>query len=196
MSTLSEIIFEATHSFKSFTAIKVGRREISYDELNSKSLAVASILTASGAKAETIGLVGQRKASSYIGILGVLYAGCHYTPLNPKYSAARLQAIIQDAGIRFLVGDVDDLLKLGSVLPEEIFPPVVIVPEGTVPAGRKWISIYSKQRKTFHLARSGWSANQSRAVRRMVSGCVTDQEHRHLLRPTQKRMPAQNSQLN
>ena len=141
MSTLSEIIFEATHSFKSFTAIKVGRREISYDELNSKSLAVASILTASGAKAETIGLVGQRKASSYIGILGVLYAGCHYTPLNPKYSAARLQAIIQDAGIRFLVGDVDDLLKLGSVLPEEIFPPVVIVPEGTVPAGRKWISI-------------------------------------------------------
>jgi amino acid adenylation domain-containing protein len=141
MSTLSEIIFEAAHSFKSFTAIKAGSREISYDELNSKALAVASILTVSGAKSETIGLVGQRKASSYIGILGILYAGCHYTPINPKYSAARLQAIIQDAGIRFLVGDVDDLLKLGSVLPEEVFPPVVIVPEETVPAGKKWISI-------------------------------------------------------
>ena len=85
--------------------------------------------------------MGQRKVSSYAGILGILFSGCHYTPINPKYSAARLQAIIQDAGIRFLVGDVDDLLKLGSVLSEDIFPPVVIVPEGTVPAGKKWISV-------------------------------------------------------
>ena len=141
MSTLSEIIFEAAHSYKSLTAIKVGSREISYDELNNKALAVASILNALGAKGATIGLVGQRKVSSYTGILGILYSGCHYTPINPSYSAARLQAIIQDAGIRFLVGDVDDLLKLGSVLPEDIFPPVVIVPEGNVPAGKKWISI-------------------------------------------------------
>ena len=111
--------------------------------LNSKALSVAAALTNFGANNVTVGLVGQRKASSYFGILGIIYAGCHYTPINPKNSPEKLKAIIEDAGICFLVGDVEDLLKLEIELGEEAFPKIVIVPEGKAPAGKKWIDEYA-----------------------------------------------------
>ena len=137
--SLSDLIFEATDSFKSLDAIKIQNRKITYDELNNKALAIASALIGYGANAETIALVGQRKASSYIGILGILYAGCHYTPINPKYSLARLKAIMKDANIRYLVGDTEDLIKLEKVLGVTELPGLVIVPEGRVPPGKKWL---------------------------------------------------------
>lgn len=143
MRSLSGLIFEASNAFSSLAAIKIGSRYISYDELNNKALSVAAALNNFGANNVTVGLVGQRKASSYFGILGIIYAGCHYTPINPKYSPAKLKAIIEDAGICFLVGDVEDLLKLEIELGEEAFPKVVIIPEGKAPAGKKWVDEYA-----------------------------------------------------
>lgn len=139
MASLSKIIFQRSNTFKHLTALKVGETMISYQVLNENALLVASILSALGAEKEAIGLVGQRKASSYFGVLGIEYAGCHYTPINPKYSASRLQAIIKDAKIRILVGDVTDLLKLEAILGAENFPEIIIVPDGNAPADKKWI---------------------------------------------------------
>jgi amino acid adenylation domain-containing protein len=142
MITLSRLIFEASDAYSSLPAIKIGNREIMYDELNKKALVVASALKVVGANGVTVGLIGQRKASSYFGILGIIYSGCHYTPINPKYSAAKLKAIIQDAGIRFLVGDADDLLKLEAVLGEDALS-TIIIPEGAAPTGKKWLDEYA-----------------------------------------------------
>jgi len=139
MRSLSALIFEASNTFSSLNAIKIGSRYISYDELNNKALSVAAALNEFGAINVTVGLVGQRKASSYFGILGIIYAGCHYTPINPKYSPEKLKAIIEDAGICVLIGDAEDLLKLEIELGEEAFPKNIIVPEGKAPAGKKWI---------------------------------------------------------
>ena len=149
MSSLSKIIFQSSDTFKDLTALKVGERMISYHELNENALLVASILNELGVEKEAIGLVGQRKASSYFGVLGIEFAGCHYIPINPKYSASRLQAIIEDANIRILVGDVTDLLKLEAVLGADNFPDIIIVPEGNAPADRKWIN--TKRFKNFEL---------------------------------------------
>ena len=84
--TLADYIYSAIEKYDTFIAIKIGERRISYHELNEKALKVADLLLEKGAKDETIGIVGQRKASSYFGILGILYTGCNYTPLNTKYS--------------------------------------------------------------------------------------------------------------
>jgi amino acid adenylation domain-containing protein len=139
MRSLSALIFEASNTFSLLNAIKIGIRYISYRELNNKALSVAAALNKFGAINVTVGLVGQRKASSYFGILGIIYGGCHYTPINPKYSPEKLKAIIEDAGICVLVGDVEDLLKLEIKLGEEAFPKIVIIPEGIAPTEKKWI---------------------------------------------------------
>ena len=49
MKSLSELISEATYSYSSLPAIKIGSRLISYDELNKKALVVASALKGVGA---------------------------------------------------------------------------------------------------------------------------------------------------
>ncbi len=151
MISLSNIIFQAAQSYSALTAVKIGERLITYNELNSCALSLAGALLAAGAENEAIGLVGQRKASSYFGILGIEYTGCHYTPINPKYSASRLQAIIKDANIRILVGDAGDLIKLESILGTDNMPALAIIPEGQAPRGKRWID-WSALKNTAPLA--------------------------------------------
>jgi amino acid adenylation domain-containing protein len=105
-------LFDLKNSCPDLTALKIGERSISYAELIEKSMLVANGLIECGAINETIGLVGQRKASSYIGILGILFAGCNFTPINPKYNVARIRSIFNNSKIRFLVGENEDINKL------------------------------------------------------------------------------------
>ena len=51
---------------------------------------VASYLVALGQNGSTVGLMGHRTASTYIGCFGVLFSGANFTPLNPKYNKKRL----------------------------------------------------------------------------------------------------------
>ena len=93
-------------------ALKINERTISYRELIDKAMLVASGLKDLGANRETVGLVGQRKASSYIGLLGIIFSGCSFTPINPKYNPTRISDILVGSEIKFLVGDVSDLSQL------------------------------------------------------------------------------------
>ena len=140
MSSLSELIFEKANDYAFMEAIRVRGRSIPYQELNERALSVAASLIECGADREAIGIVGQRKASSYFGVVGILFAGCYYTPINPKYSKARVLSILRDAKIRFLVGDRTDLEALGPVLASKDAPHIeaIILPEGYAPTDKNW----------------------------------------------------------
>ena len=140
MSSLSELVFEKANDYAFMEAIRVRGRSIPYQELNERALSVAAALIECGAEREAIGIVGQRKASSYLGVVGILFAGCYYTPINPKYSEARVLSILRDAKIRFLVGDRSDLEMLEPVLASKDAPHIeaIILPEGYAPADRNW----------------------------------------------------------
>ena len=109
-------------------ALEVDGRIISYGELLEKAMLVAAGLIENGATNETIGLVGQRKASSYIGLLGIIFAGCSFTPINPKYNDSRIKSMLGGSKIRYLVGDPTDLSQLDPSLLESI--KAQILPEG------------------------------------------------------------------
>ena len=110
---ISSSIFAKNKSSLKDCALEVDKHQISYGDLFKKALFVASVLLQYGAKGnETVGIVGQRKASSYIGFLGILFSGCHFTPINPKYNNTKIESIINSSKIRFLVGDVNDLEAL------------------------------------------------------------------------------------
>lgn len=107
------VIYGKCHLFSDKIAIKIKDRVLSYRELNERALQLASVLKSHGANNESIAIVGQRKLSSYLGILSALYAGCYYVPINTKYSKSKVLSILKDAKVRFVIGDASDLLKIG-----------------------------------------------------------------------------------
>lgn len=140
ITSLSRLVYDKAEVFASKEALKLYDRSITYQELRTRSLSIASALIECGAENEAVGIVGQRKASSYFGILGILFAGCHYIPINPKYGETRILSILRDAKIRFLVGDREDLEMLDKVISYQDAPLIkaIILPEGQAPAGRNW----------------------------------------------------------
>ncbi|MDB2389762.1 amino acid adenylation domain-containing protein [Alphaproteobacteria bacterium] len=127
---ITDRLFERMVETADEPALEVDGRIISYGELLEKAMLVATGLIENGATSETIGLVGQRKASSYIGLLGIIFAGCSFTPINPKYNDSRIKSMLDGSKIRYLVGDPTDLSQLDPSLLQTI--KAQILPEGMV----------------------------------------------------------------
>ena len=114
MISLGDKLFDSMKRHSTMCALKIEGRHISYEELNNKALAVAGSLSSHGMINRNIGIVTQRNFSAYAGILGAIYAGCAYVPINPKYPKKRIAEIIGQAGIVVLVGDESDWKDMGE----------------------------------------------------------------------------------
>jgi len=81
------------------------REEVwSYAELDRRSNQLAHRLRALGVDSERrVGLLVERSPWMMVGIFGVLKAGAAYVPLDPAYPEARLELMLDDAGIEVLV---------------------------------------------------------------------------------------------
>ena len=86
MTTFSHFLYEKIDQYSDLTALKINEKKVSYSELKNKSLNIASALHELKSDAnETIGIIGQRNLSSFIGVLGTLFSGCNYTPITFKF---------------------------------------------------------------------------------------------------------------
>ena len=157
MKAIADQIFKRIEESADQPALEVDERIISYKELIEKAMLVASGLIENGATNETIGLVGQRKASSYIGLLGIMFAGCNFTPINPKYNDSRIKLIIDGSKIRYLVGDPNDLSLLDSSLLKSI--KAQILPEGSLQAPGSLKSIDEQMLRSYKTLPSPISVN-------------------------------------
>jgi amino acid adenylation domain-containing protein len=146
--SLSGLLFERACVYSPLEAFSVRDRTVTYGELSARALAIAAALLELGADRETVAVVGQRKAASYFGIAGILFAGCSYTPINPKYSELRIARTLANAGVRFLVGSREDLeavaLLLGRKKGGE--PTKFIVADGPAPVGSGWFGARDLER--------------------------------------------------
>ena len=109
---VASLIYSESKNFSNSHALKIEDVVTTYSDLFERALRIASILIDSGAKKETVGIVGQRKVASYVGLLSILSAGCSFTPINPKHNTAKIRSILNGSKIRFLIGDESDILKL------------------------------------------------------------------------------------
>ncbi len=128
MMEINALLHRRMREYGNEPALEVDGKVLSYTQLIAKAMLVATGLIENGATSETIGLVGQRKASSYIGLLGIIFAGCSFTPINPKYNDTRIKSMLDGSKIRFLVGDLNDLSQLDPLLLKSI--KAQILPEG------------------------------------------------------------------
>lgn len=85
-------------------------RTFTYAELNQWANRVAKALIARGIGAEdVVGIHLPRDPAMVAAVLGVLKAGAAYVPLDARYPAQRIQAIIANARLQTLIGAPDRL---------------------------------------------------------------------------------------
>jgi len=78
----------------------------SYGQLTKGAAQVASWLMARGLQPDQrVGLCAGRNLAGYLGLLGAVWAGITYVPLNPKLPAARLVRMAQRAGLQAVIVD-------------------------------------------------------------------------------------------
>jgi len=85
-------------------ALETEREQISYQELDQRSTAVAAYLQSLGVGQEVfVGILIERSPEMVLAILATLKAGGVYVPLNTGDPARRIEFILQDAGISVLL---------------------------------------------------------------------------------------------
>ena len=87
-------------------AVICGDTTLSYRDLNERAHRVAARLLQEGiVSQEPIGIIADCSENAIVGILGILKAGGAYLPLDSTLPDERLGYFLEDAGVRFVVGD-------------------------------------------------------------------------------------------
>ena len=77
---------------------------ITYNHLNRKSDQLAHLLIEKGVKPDTlVAIMMERTVEMIIGIFGILKAGGAYLPIDPEYPEERVNYMLKDSKVRFLV---------------------------------------------------------------------------------------------
>ncbi len=88
------------------TAVSDRRTRISYAELDARSNWLARYLETQGVvRGDIVGIHLPRSLDAILAILATLKAGAAYLPLDPAYPAERLNYMVQDSGVRHVLGD-------------------------------------------------------------------------------------------
>ncbi|MBL6448216.1 amino acid adenylation domain-containing protein [Fulvivirga sp. 29W222] len=93
---------------KEAIALTYGGKNLTYEELNSRSNQLAHNILQQDLPAEAIvGIMLPRTEALFISILGALKAGCTYVPIDPDYPEDRIDYIVQDSGLSLMLTDAD-----------------------------------------------------------------------------------------
>jgi surfactin family lipopeptide synthetase A len=87
-------------------AVECEHESLSYTELNARANQLARHLRKLGVGAEVmVGVCMDRSLDMMVVLLGIMKAGGAYVPLDPAYPKARLEFMIADSGLRYIVCD-------------------------------------------------------------------------------------------
>ena len=77
---------------------------VTYAELNARAESVARFLRGRGVRpGDLVGISMERSPDLMVGLLGVLYAGAAYVPLDPDYPADRLAYMVEDSRVSLVL---------------------------------------------------------------------------------------------
>lgn len=91
-------------AFPDEAAVEFDGRELTRRELRSLVEAVADALTAAGVReGDAVGVCAERGIGLLAALVGILFAGCAYVPLDPSHPTRRLQYVLADSRAAVLV---------------------------------------------------------------------------------------------
>ena len=111
---LHEVMMEqARRTPEAIALINSSGEQFSYRKLDHRSNQLARYLRGLGVGAEVrVGLCLERGERLVVGLLGILKAGGGYVPLDARYPLARLEQMLDDAGVSVVVSEEELLDKL------------------------------------------------------------------------------------
>jgi amino acid adenylation domain-containing protein len=129
--TLLTNFLQACERFGGATAIDIRGKETKYDDLanRAKSLAATMAETAQSLDVPLTAVFAYRSLTAYAGILGALFAGHGYVPLNPRFPIARNRLMLERSKCRSLIVDAGSGPQLTKLLSGFPLPLVVICPD-------------------------------------------------------------------
>lgn len=91
------------------TAVASTAGSLTYHQLNSQANKLTHALLKFGVKhEEPVGIYLSRSPEMIIAILGILKTGAAYVPLDPSLPTKRIQYMVLDSGIKFVITDTKD----------------------------------------------------------------------------------------
>lgn len=85
-------------------AVILNNSALTYSELNKRALALAKYITESGIKREAvIAIRGERSPDLLVSMLGIMYAGCCYLPMDPSIPTERAVSILEASSAEALI---------------------------------------------------------------------------------------------
>ncbi len=116
--TLWEIFSDVADVRAASMAVSSGSARCTYGLLKRRALALAADLKRHGIKpGNVVGILGEQRISTIVGILGIVAAGAAYTTLDPVYPRRRLEYMLRQSGSRLLIGRPTLLKKIGLDIP-------------------------------------------------------------------------------
>ncbi len=112
VESLDEVLTRSATNSPDAVALSDTTRSLTYEQLRSRTAAVATQLTERGVrKGDLVGLLVERTVDVVVGMLAVLRCGAAYVPIDPTYPVERQNYILRDAGIGFVVGSAAALAR-------------------------------------------------------------------------------------
>lgn len=104
--TIIKLFEEQVERTPGKVAVSFENEKLTYRELNELSNRFAWSLLDKGLHTEDIvGVLVEHSPEMFIGILGILKAGCAYLPIDPAYPEDRIDYMLEDSGATVLVTD-------------------------------------------------------------------------------------------
>jgi amino acid adenylation domain-containing protein len=101
-------------------AVRFEGRSVSYAELDRMAWALAHRLRETGIKpGNLVGVCFDRSVELVVALVGVVYSGAAYVPLDPDYPTQRLTHMCEDAGLRVVVTRASELSRVASAIPSD-----------------------------------------------------------------------------
>ena len=139
--SIHQLIETVSLQYPSRKALVMGQETVTYLQLNNLSTKVAAaILEHTNGENFVVGLCINRSVEQFIGMLGILKAGCAYLPLDPESPAARNDFMISDSETALVLTTADLAALFGHTNQELLFledilaagkAPNVILPVGS-----------------------------------------------------------------
>jgi amino acid adenylation domain-containing protein len=116
--TLRSGFLRSRERFGSRPALEVDGLRLSYDELARHAASLAATLEREGADEgpPLVAVFAQRSATAFAAVLGALFRGHGYVPLNPSFPVARTREMLARSGCRAVIVDAEAAGGLDALL--------------------------------------------------------------------------------
>jgi amino acid adenylation domain-containing protein len=136
LNTLADIFANTARLYPTRAALWVDGCIVTYGELYTEAERLAAAISAVPSSSFDLigrqcGLLVNRSRAAYISVLGALFAGCTYVPLNPRFPTDRLLSILRASHVDVVIVDEGSMVAAAALLPVFPRPLTILLPEAS-----------------------------------------------------------------